>query len=224
MRRLRNPNPVAPPASQVQDGRIVKRVAVAVLLLALLGVGGCGDEVSPREVGSWAGLDPAMAAWTWQNERASASWCTEHQTGPRFKAELDSVGDEPDRPATHYHSELHPFASTRISIREGSQEKFSWVGTENSVWHVVGRHIYFVDFSPQSAGGDLLAADLDTGKLLWRIPLAGAYLGDHSLWSNSKILRVEGGRIYVWSVDGARFLEIRDRHRVEVVAVRKFED
>jgi len=165
-----------------------------------------------------------MAAWTWQHERASAKWCVEHQTGPRFQADLRSVGEEPNRPETHYQSEMHPYAATRISIRQGTQERFSWIGTESSVWHVVDHHVYFVDFSPQAAGGDLLAADLDTGKLLWKIPLAGAYLGDHSIWSNSKILRVEGDRIYVWSVDGSRFLEIRDRYRAEVVAVREFED
>lgn len=74
---------VAPPASQWQDGRIVKRIAVADLLLGLLGVAACGgDESEPAvEVPAWAKVAPEQIA---EAKKHDVPVAFENQVGMRF--------------------------------------------------------------------------------------------------------------------------------------------
>ena len=74
---------VAEAAPQVQDGRTVKRVAIPVVLLALLGVAACGDDQDPTAPAPppWAKLAPEQIA---EAKKHGVPVAFENDIGMRF--------------------------------------------------------------------------------------------------------------------------------------------
>lgn len=192
------------------------------LLLSLLLVVGCSRVA--REP-----LHPALVSsrWQWSDERATAAWCKQHQTGPAYEAvisgdtgswivrqmpfKLLDLPDEDRKTASPLDGDLLlSDGPLRISLQDEGGERFAWRGFDSSVWHVLGPYLLYVEFRPGTPGGSLVLVQLDTGRVRWKVPMGYPMPLGWSMWLNEKMLQVRDDGVHVWSKDGGHFHEVFD--------------
>ena len=207
--------------------------SVLGIIVSCLLIGCTSAPCEPRHPGLSA------PGWRWDDERATAAWCAQNQTGPRYRAVLTEdegwllrqlpfdVSDDGGLADALVETDLDDVTAgpLRISIRDAHGERFAWNGWEYSVWHVVDHRLFYVEYRGGTPGGRTVAVDLDTGRVLWKVPSAYPMPGGWSLWMNRKMLQVRHDGVYVWSIDGGtRSLEILNRDDGRVGDWRYFLD
>jgi outer membrane protein assembly factor BamB len=107
---------------------------------------------------------------------------------------------------------------------DGERELYRWLGDTRTVFRIVGKRLYYASYHRSAGGGNVVAADLATGKQIWRVPLKGVPAVSHSFYSNSLNLDANEEVVWVYGNEGAgRYLEFKDVTTGETIGQRIFE-
>jgi len=148
------------------------------------------------------------AGWGWSAERANPLGCIT-QCGHKYDIRLLSRKD--DR-----------YALT-ISILADGKDAFTWKGHRRSVFRIVGDRLYYAEFHPSSAGGNVVAVDLKTGRKLWTSPLKALGPIEHSAYQNLMNLDVNDEVVTIWGNESlGRYVEFKSVATGETLGNRVF--
>ena len=161
-----------------------------------------GGEVTAR---AWPDYQRIAAAtpWAWSDQQANAAYCAT-QVPPRYRAEFAP----PPRPTFG-----GPYDGP-IVIWEGDRKActFQSRAQGDAVFRIVGRRLYYADFSPGDSGGSVVAVDLNSGAVQWASPLVA--LGGpvmHSTYLNQILLDADAHAVRVYGKEEfGHYVEIKD--------------
>jgi hypothetical protein len=113
----------------------------------------------------------------------------------------------------------------QIILSHGGTDRYAWRGHEGSAFLVHDAMLYYLDYSPSTDGGALLAVDLNTGAIRWRKELVGVGFLEHTLYSNEVNLRwgtflceSEGEQLVILgNEDGGAYIESIEARTGDIV-------
>lgn len=175
--------------------------------IALLHLGGCHSK---DENAAARGTFDNRLEWRWFKEKASLDYSTKKHLSD-YEVELESVGDL-------------PFYG-RINIREKLDRKVIYSLEEGHKAIVFARWndvLYITNYSPIASGCEVVAVDLNTGRLLWKSQLQGIGPTMHSEYSNLVNIECDEQMIIVTGNEAnGRYIEVLDRQSGKTLANMK---
>ena len=147
--------------------------------------------------------------WDWSKEKASLAYS--------IKQHLPDYEVERVREKEYY---------TPINIRTKKDRKVIYSlenGHENTVFTRWKDILYIAEYSPIATGCEVVALDLNTGKLLWKTQLEGIGPTGHSKYLNLVNIQTDGQKVIVTGNEAhGRYVEHLDLQSGRALANKKF--
>jgi len=135
--------------------------------------------------------------WAWKSERANLLYSIDRASSPYDV----SMFRQHDRPGW-----------CRVTVIDRGREIYTWWARTYSVFALNGERLFYANYEAESHGGEVVAVDLKSGKVLWTSRLRAADIrSGHSIYSNSVNMEFVGGRVVVYGNETAgKYTEVKD--------------
>ena len=105
------------------------------------------------------------------------------------------------------------FAELTVVFKLDDKTSCSWQGHRDTPFVVVGKVLYYADYSPWSDGCAVVAYDLANNKQLWKTQLQAIGPIDHTKYHNAVEMDLDGDALRVYGQESRQTCGVRGAER-----------